>query len=168
MPRTGNRCRSASVTDIFLARALHVLAVVHWIGGVAMVTLVILPAVARFAEPARRHELFEAVEGRFSGQARISVTLAGLTGFYMTHRLGAWDRFLEPGYWWMHAMLLVWALFTFILFIGEPLFLHARLRRQAAADPRAAFIFMQRSHWLLLALSAITVAAAVLGAHGLL
>jgi uncharacterized membrane protein len=26
-----------------LARVLHVLAVVHWIGGVAMVTLVILP-----------------------------------------------------------------------------------------------------------------------------
>lgn len=65
-------------------------------------------------------------------------------------------------------MVLVWVLFTLILFIGEPLFLHERLRRLAAADPQAAFAFMQRSHWLLLALSAMTVAAAVLGAHGLL
>ncbi len=156
------------MADITFARVLHVLAVIHWIGGVAMVTLVILPAIARFAEPARQHALFEAVEGRFSGQARISVTVAGLTGFYLTHRLGAWDRFLDPGYWWMHAMLLVWLLFTFILFIGEPLFLHERLRRRAAVDPHATFVFMQRSHWLLLTLSAITVAAAVLGAHGLL
>lgn len=156
------------MTDIALARALHVLAVVHWIGGVAMVTLVILPAIARFAEPARRYALFEAVEGRFSGQARISVTVAGLSGFYMTHRLGVWDRFLDPGYWWMHAMVLVWALFTFILFVAEPLFVHERLRRLAAADAPVVFAFMQRSHWLLLALGAITTAAAVLGAHGLL
>jgi uncharacterized membrane protein len=32
--------------DITLARAVHVLAVVHWMGGVAFVTLVILPAIA--------------------------------------------------------------------------------------------------------------------------
>ena len=29
--------------DIPLARALHVLALVHWIGGVAFVTLIVLP-----------------------------------------------------------------------------------------------------------------------------
>lgn len=156
------------MTDIALARALHVLAVVHWIGGVAMVTLVILPAIARFAEPARRHALFEALESRFSGQARISVTVAGLSGFYMTHRLDVWDRFLDPGYWWMHAMVLVWALFTFILFVAEPLFVHERLRRRAAIDAAATFAFLYRSHWFLLTISAITTAAAILGAHGLL
>ena len=44
--------------DLAIARALHVLAVVHWIGGVSMVTLVLLPAVARLATPERRIELF--------------------------------------------------------------------------------------------------------------
>jgi hypothetical protein len=34
-----------AVDDLALARALHVLAVVIWIGGVAMVTTVILPSV---------------------------------------------------------------------------------------------------------------------------
>jgi uncharacterized membrane protein len=29
--------------DFALARALHVLALVHWIGGVAMVTTIVLP-----------------------------------------------------------------------------------------------------------------------------
>jgi len=31
--------------DLAVARALHVLAVVIWIGGVAMVTMVVLPSV---------------------------------------------------------------------------------------------------------------------------
>lgn len=156
------------MTDIVFARALHVLAVVHWIGGVSMVTLVILPAIKHFAEPARRQSLFKAVEGRFSGQAKISVTLAGLSGFYMTWRLDAWYRFLDPAYWWMHAMVLVWLLFTFILFIAEPLFIHKMLRCHAATDPLRVMDFIQYSHWLLLIISATTAAAAVLGAHGIL
>lgn len=152
--------------DLTIARAIHVLAVVHWIGGVTMVTAVILPAVRRFAEPARRLALFEAIEGRFARQARVSVTLAGLSGFYMTYRLDAWDRFRDPHFWWMDAMVLVWAIFTGMLFVAEPLFFHAQLRRRAERDPDAAFGLMQRVHWVLLTLSAVTVGAAVLGAHG--
>ena len=154
--------------DVTIARALHVLAVVHWIGGVAMVTLVILPALARFARPERRLDLFEAIEGRFGGQARWSVTLAGLSGFWMTWRLDAWDRFATPGYWWMHAMLAVWALFTVILFVAEPLFLHAWFRRRATRDPEGTAALVLRAHRVLLAVAAVTILGAVLGAHGLL
>ncbi|GAB4518967.1 MAG: hypothetical protein Kow00133_04390 [Amphiplicatus sp.] len=156
------------MTDIAIARALHVLAVVHWIGGVFMVTAVILPAIARLAEPERRLALFEAVEGRFSFQAKLSVTLAGLSGFYITHRYDAWARFLDPGYWWMHAMVLVWAIFTFVLFVAEPLFLHAWFRRQAAAAPESTFMLIQRFHQVLLTVSLVVIGAAVLGAHGIL
>jgi uncharacterized membrane protein len=154
--------------DVTIARALHVLAVVHWLGGLTMVTAVILPAIRRLPDRARRAALFEAIEGGFSWQAKVSVTIAGLTGFYMTDRLDAWDRFLEIGTWWMHAMVLVWAIFTVVLFIAEPLFLHAWFARYAAHDPDRALMAVQRSHWLLLTLSAITVGAAVLGAHGFL
>ncbi len=154
--------------DLALARALHVLAVVHWIGGVALVTAVILPAVARLADPAHRNETFEEIEGRFSVQAKISVTLAGLSGFYMTHRLDAWDRFADPQFWWMHAMVLVWGIFTFVLFVAEPLFLHAWFRRRAARDPDGTFALILRAHWILLTLSAVTIAGAVLGSHGAL
>lgn len=154
--------------DLTIARALHVIAVVHWIGGVAMVTAVILPAVARLEAKERRLALFEAIEGRFSAQAKVSVTVAGLSGFYMTHRLAAWDRFLDPGFWWMHAMVLVWALFTVVLFVAEPLVLDAWFRHRAARDPEGTFAIVRRAHWLLLSVSAVTVAAAVLGAHGVL
>lgn len=154
--------------DITVARALHVLSIVHWIGGVTMVTTVLLPAVGRFEEPARRIALFEAVEDRFARQARISVTLAGLTGFYMTHRTDGWYRFAEVEFWWMHAMVLVWALFTAVLFVAEPLFLHAWFRHRAAQDAVATFALVRRGHWILLTLSIITIAAAVLAAHGAL
>ena len=151
--------------DLAIARAIHVLAVVHWIGGVAMVTAVILPAVARLSEPARRLALFEAVEGRFSLQAKVSVPLAGLSGFYMTWRLGAWDRFGDPAFWWMDAMVLVWTLFMLMLFVAEPLF-HRRLRARAEAAPDATFARIRRVHWVLLTASAVTIAGAVLGVHG--
>jgi uncharacterized membrane protein len=153
--------------DFAIARAVHVLAVVHWIGGVTFVALVLLPASARHSEPSRRIAAFEEAEGRFSFQAKISVTLAGLSGFYMAWRLDAWDRFLHAQFWWMHAMVLVWAIFTFILFIGEPLFLDAWFRRRAARDEKGTLTLILRAHWVLLSLGALTVAGAALGAHGI-
>lgn len=154
------------MSDLVIARALHVLAVVHWIGGVAMVTLVLLPALRTTVEPAARHELFERLEARFARQARISVTLVGLSGFYLVFRLSLWMRFAEPRDWWMHLMVLVWAVFSVVLFIAEPLFLHAWFRRRAAAAPRETFNRIEYAHRVLLTVSTVAVAAAVLGAHG--
>lgn len=152
--------------DLAIARAIHVLSVVHWIGGVAMVTAVILPAVARLAGPERRLELFETIEGRFSKHAKISVPLAGVTGFYMTERLGAWDRFADATFWWMHAMVLVWTLFMIVLFVAEPLFLHRWFRARMKTAPEPTFAVIRRAHWLLLVLASVTVVGAVLGVHG--
>ena len=65
-----------------VARALHVLGVVLWIGGVAFVTTVLLPAVRRMRLPEERVQFFEAIEGRFAWQARVTTVLVGTTGFY--------------------------------------------------------------------------------------
>ena len=46
--------------DVATARALHVLAVVIWIGGVAMVTTVVLPAVRHGDIGPNRLQAFEA------------------------------------------------------------------------------------------------------------
>jgi len=154
--------------DLTFARALHVAAIVHWIGGVSFVTLVLLPGVRRLAAPGDGARLFEKVEGAFSTQAKISVTLAGLTGFYMTHRLGAWDRFLDLSMWWMHAMVAIWLVFTLVLFVFEPLFLHRWFAERARHDPKGAMALAWRGHVALLTLSLVTVIAAVLGAHGAL
>lgn len=154
--------------DVTLARALHVLAVVHWIGGVSLVTLAILPAIRRSIAPADRLSTFEAIEGRFALQARFSVTIAGLSGFWMVHRLGAWERFLHASFFWMHLMVALWLVFSLILFVAEPRFLHAWFHRRATEDPEAAFALVQRAHHVLLSLSALAIALGLLGAHGAL
>jgi uncharacterized membrane protein len=88
--------------DVVIARALHGLGVVVWIGGVAMVTLVVLPALRRGDLGSNRLQVFEAIERRFAWHARIATVIVGLTGFYMTQRLDLWDRFQSGGFWWMH------------------------------------------------------------------
>ena len=94
------------------------------------------------------------------------MVLAGATGFWMTHRLGTWARFLEAEFWWMHAMTLHWLLFTILLFRAEPLFLHAWFRRRALAAPEATFERVLIGHRILPTLAFITVAGSLLGAHG--
>jgi uncharacterized membrane protein len=156
------------VDDVTLARALHVLLVVLWIGGVAFVTTVFLPAVRDFQAATERVVFFETAERRFGKQARVTTALTGLSGLYMVVRLDLWDRFLSVGYWWMHAMVAVWLLFTLMLFVAEPLFLDRWLLARAKARPEATFRFIERLHWILLALSLITLIGVVLGSHGVL
>jgi len=152
--------------DIAIARAVHVLAIVHWIGGVSMVTLVLLPSLLRSVPAADRLALFERIEGQFGKQARVSTIIAGVSGLYMTEKLNAWDRFADPSLWWMHAMVAVWAIFTFVLFVAEPLFLHRWFHERASREPEGTFRLVWRLHIVLLSLSLATVAGAVLGSHG--
>ena len=111
--------------------------------------------------------MFEAIEGNFSLQAKFSVTLAGLSGFYMTYRLDAWDRFSDPRFWWMPAMVLVWAVFTFRALHCGTGFSARLVREPRAARSERTFAVVHRAHWVLLMLSVITIWGA-LGAHGVL
>lgn len=154
------------MVDLILARAFHILGVVVWIGGVCMATTVVLPAVRRGSLGPDRQRAFEAIEHRFVWQARAAVLIVGLSGLYMTAKLDLWDRFKEPSFWWMHAMVGVWALFFLILFVGEPLVLRRVFPAWAARDPQNAFTWLHRAHVLLLTLSLITIAGAMIGAHG--
>jgi len=152
--------------ELGLARVLHVLGVVHWIGGVFLVTAVILPAVRRFRSPQDQAAFFEQVEHRFAWQARVSTLLTGASGLWLVHLLDAWGRFAEAAFWWMHAMVAVWAIFTLMLFVLEPLVLRRVFARLAARDPGRVLALVERLHWVLLTVSLVTVAGAVAGSHG--
>lgn len=147
-------------------RAVHVLGVVLWIGGVAFVTTVMLPAVRRLDDDENPFEWFERIENRFARQARVVTLITGLSGFCLVYELDAWGRYLRAEFWWLHAMTLVWVLFTLVLFVLEPLVLHRRLRERARTDAAGVLSLMQRGHWVLLGLSLLTVAGAVSGSHG--
>ncbi len=154
------------MTEFGLARILHVLGVVLWIGGVAMVTTVIIPAVRRFKSPQEQVAFFELIEHRFAWQARVTTLLTGLSGFYLVHHLNAWSRFADPSYWWMHAMVAIWVLFTLMLFVLEPLVLKRWFAESARRNPTQVFKRIHRLHWVLMSLSLLTVAGAAAGSHG--
>lgn len=151
--------------DITIARAIHVLAVLLWIGGVALVTLVVMPSIRGSTVPEKRLDAFHRLEERFAGQARLWVLLAGFSGFWMVYRGEMWGRFIELRFWWMHAMLCIWLIFAVMLFVIEPLFLHRRMKTSVRQE--SDFRQMEWMHRLLLALALVTVLGAVAGSHGL-
>lgn len=155
-----------AIDDLALARVLHILGVVVWIGGVSMATTVALPAVRRGALGADRLAAFQAFERRFVWQARAAVLVVGLSGFYLIERLDLWGRFVDGHFWWMHAMVFVWSLFFLLLFVGEPLVLHRYFPPWARRDPERAFAALHRVHVLLLTLAMATIFGAMAGSHG--
>jgi uncharacterized membrane protein len=152
--------------EFVFARVLHVLGVIFWIGGVAMVTTILIPAMAQMNSASERIGFFGKIESRFAPQARFTTLLVGLSGFYMVYVLDAWGRFAELRFWWMHAMVFVWLIFTLMLFLVEPFVLRRQLNNTADRDPARTFRRMRRMHWILLSISLVAAAGAVAGSHG--
>ena len=152
--------------DIALARALHVLAVVHWIGGVAFVTLVVLPLAA--LRPSAQEGL-RAVRGRGAALRR-----AGPYFNSAGRRRRPVDDLADGPLGTLRRSPL-------LVDVGDARALarvradgfrvgaagaHGRFARRAQDDPAAVLRRVARLHFVLLALAALTVLGAVAGAHG--
>ncbi|HCV45739.1 MAG TPA: hypothetical protein DF909_06555 [Deltaproteobacteria bacterium] len=144
----------------------HVLAVVLWIGGVGFVTTVLIPSISKTEEPAARLKIFEAIENKFGFQAKLTTLVAGISGVYMLEVTDGWSRYLNYEFWWLHLMTFVWAVFTLVLFILEPLFLQKWFHRQAEINSEKAFQLLQIMHVVLLSLSILAIVGAIGGSHG--
>ena len=155
-----------SVEYVALARAIHVMALVHWIGGVAIVTTIVLPAARRMPNALEAIAAFEQFERRFAAQVRVSIALVGASGLYMLDVFDAWDRFEHLSFWWMHLMVAVWALFAIMVYVVEPLLVHRRFHQLALRDKNRAFTIAIRLHAVALGISTVAIAAGVIGAHG--
>jgi uncharacterized membrane protein len=155
--------------DIALARAIHVLCLMHWLGGVAAVTTIVLPRARRIPDPVQALASFEAFERPFTIQVRISILLAGASGAYMVWRLNAWDLLQSPrASWWIHLMIAVWLMFALMVYVLEPLLIHCAFHDFAVRYKHRAFTLAIRLHAIALMISAVALAAGILGAHGAL
>lgn len=154
-------------TYLVFARALHVIGVVLWIGGVAFVTTVLIPSLKNINGSTNKLALFEQLEEKFSFQAKLATVVTGISGFYMIDVMNAWDRYQHLQYWWIHLMTLIWFIFTLILFVFEPLFLHQWFHEQVIKDSTKIFSWIHTMHKILLALSLLAVLGAIAGVHGL-
>ena len=150
-----------TINDYALWRGLHVLAIVLWIGGVAFVTTILIPALRRAGDD---YALFEKLEHRFGLQAKFSTQIAMISGLAMLHLSNGWSRLADT--WWLWVMIATWAIFTLMLFVLEPWLIHRWLKQKAQVDPAGTMVLLQRLHIALLTLSLIAVAGGVIGAHG--
>jgi uncharacterized membrane protein len=153
--------------DVAFARAIHVLSVIHWIGGVAFMTTIVLPQLRKSLDTAERAILeFETFERRFAFQVRISILLAGLSGAYLLMALDGWNRLQHLAFWWLHLMIAVWFLFAMMVYVLEPLLAHRLFHAYALRNKERAFAMAIRLHIVALLASAIAIGAGVMGAHG--
>jgi uncharacterized membrane protein len=149
-----------------IARAVHIIGIVLWIGGVGFTTTVLIPSLKRLTDKDDRLDLFEKLEGKFSFQAKITTLITGVSGIFMLEFLNAWDRYLHPEFWWMHLMTFIWLIFTIVLFILEPLVLHRWFKEQAIIDSDKSFKWLHRFHIVLFVLSVIAILGGMTGSHG--
>ncbi len=147
------------MATFYVLLAIHVLSVVWWIGGVAMVTGVLLPLFGRLPAGERIERIRE-LESRFANQARVAVLLVGITGFWMLALTGGFARLAFAHGWWIDLMLLVWVLFVIMLFVAEPLGLPARVGLMRSHRKFLAV------HAVLLVLALAAIACGVVGAKG--
>ena len=132
-----------------------------WAGGVGMVTTVVIPIVRRSPSSVNSVDMFEAIQKRLAWLARFMILIAGGSGFYMLDFIDGWSRYSEPQYWWIHLMTFVWALFMFVIFVSEPVFLHRLFAKYVQINPAKTFVFVQVVHLFMLTLSLVAVGAAV-------
>ncbi|MFY0689642.1 MAG: hypothetical protein JXQ90_20895 [Cyclobacteriaceae bacterium] len=93
-----------------------------------MVTTVLIPAIKKIKNHEDQLDTFEKIEGRFALQAKVATLIAGIAGFYMMYEMDAWNRYTLLQFWWIHAMTIVWLIFTLVLYVLEPLVLHRLFR----------------------------------------
>jgi len=152
------------MTGLGIVIAVHVLAVLWWIGGLAFVTTVFLPAV-RHGMGNDPRAAFHEIENRFAPQARMAVILVGISGLYLLWRLDAWYWLVHLAFWWLDAMILYWVLFAVLLFVLEPIGILKRTMR-GASDEAGVWRRMQRFHTFMLLIALVIIAGAVAGSHG--
>ncbi|WP_435101410.1 hypothetical protein [Arhodomonas sp. AD133] len=153
------------MNDIAVATVLHVLGVVWWIGGLALITTVVLPQLRR--DPANALESFHAIERRFAPQVRTAVLIVGASGGWLLYRLQLYRVLDEPGLWWLPAMIALWALFFLMLFVLGPIGVLRRIMSGPLDhDVASRLARMHYLHAVLLIVALVIVAGAVAGNHG--
>lgn len=146
---------------MILAKFLHVLSVVIWVGGMFFAYMALRPAAAECLEPPQRLSLWDGVFSRFFPWVWASVTLILGSGLYMMAMIG------KPP---MHvALMFVLGVVMMLLFAHVFFAPYKRLKRAVAAKDwpagGAALGQIRKLIAINLTLGLVTVAVATLGMY---
>jgi uncharacterized membrane protein len=144
-----------------VARAIHILALVVWIGGVWFVTTVLRPAMKQ-KPPEEWMREFRAIEHRFAPQAWMAMLLVLFSGLYMLYQYDLWQHLADRHYWWIPFMVVAW-----LLLVIDHLVILRTLYDRGMPAPQRELIRMRLMHRLILGFSLLAIFAAIGGSHGL-
>ena len=153
---------------------VHLVTVILWIGGLAFITILILPMIVKMPDALQKALLFQRIEHRFAPLARYFAAVVGITGFTMFFTRGLGDTLLTREGHSLLFMIAVWSFWVVMLFGLEPLIIKKLLDNMASEggnkgkkpDIDAVFSRMKRLHWVLLTLSLAAAASGAIFAHG--
>jgi uncharacterized membrane protein len=155
-----------------LAYWLHMLATVIWIGGLAALALLVLPAAKRTLEPAGQAGLLDAFQRRLESLGGFSLALLLATGMFQMSANPNFEGFLSTANPWGRAILLKHGLGVLMIAVSTyqawwvlPALRRAGLRSRRGGD-QAGLPQLHRQDALLLRLKLI-LAALILGATAL-
>lgn len=151
---------------------IHLLTVIVWIGGLAFITILLLPMVIRMQDALQKVLLFQRIEHRFAPMARVFNLVVGITGVAMV-KLAGWQGlyFTRQGL-PLLFMTVVWVLWFVMLFGLEPLIVRKMLDKMAKGGGKleieTIFARLNRMHIILLIISLAASGAGVIFAHNYL
>lgn len=148
-----------------LLAAVHVAAVVLWIGGVAFVTTVIFPRLLAAEDPLEQVVLFQGVEHRFAGLARYYLWITGITGALSLYATGSHRYLFKPETAGISLMIVVWVLY-FLVLTFEKRVMKALFDKPGKPGTEAIFRALNVFHWVILGLSMAAVTLGVWQGHG--
>jgi len=151
---------------------IHLLTVILWIGGLAFITTMVFPIIIRTKDPLGKVLLFQKIEHRFAGTARIYNLITGASGIIMVLLMGWQSALLTRQGLPLLIMALIWVFWFVMLFGLEPLVIKKMLKRMMSnsdkMDIDAVFSRMNKMHWLLLVVSLLAATCGAIFAHGAL
>ncbi len=154
----------------YLMHIIHLLTVIIWIGGLAFVTMIVLPMAIKMPDALQKVLLFQRIEHRFAGMARIYNLIVGATGFVMIYQTGWYKLLFTRAGLPLTVMTLIWVFWFVMLWGLEPLVIKrmlANMMKQGdKMDIDTVFLRMNRLHWFMVLISLVAATAGVLVAHG--
>jgi uncharacterized membrane protein len=148
-----------------LLTAIHVTTIILWIGGVAFVTIIILPLLSGMEDPFEKVLLFQRVENKFAKQARIYAWTAGITGGLLLYLMGQQKELFTMNTLGPTVMLIVWLSYIVVLTFEKKIFA-VLFSQEDKLDAAKIFLRMTTFHWIILGLSLSAVFIGVWSGHG--
>jgi uncharacterized membrane protein len=148
-----------------ISASLHVIGVVIWIGGVAFVTMILLPLIHVMTDPMEKAMLFQRVEHRFSRIVKVVIILVGVTGLYNLHQKGLYIIMPTLQGFWLDLMIAVYLFYALLIFGLEKALFKRIFKDVKQLNADQIFFRMSVFHWAVLALSLLAVGAGVIGTY---